>query len=83
MSDSPPPAYSQIGDNPFVDNPFPPTQLAVNQSPPTQPIDPRVRFGYGPNVLAPKDLVRPSEPPIGGKFYVVPICPDPGIVDSW
>lgn len=86
MSDSPPPAYSLISDNdPFVDHPpAPSSQAPVSQPPPNQAaLDPRVRFGYGPEILAPADLVEPPRIPENGKFYVVPVCPEPGIVGSW
>lgn len=85
MSDSPPPAYSPIEDDPFIDNQsvFVPAQPPFTQPDLTQFIDPRIRYDYGPDIPSPEDLIRPQRDPIGGKFYVVPVCPDPGIVDSW
>lgn len=82
MPDSPPPAYSQFDDDPFVDNPPAP---ALPQSYGTQPrpIDYRALHGYGPEIPAPEDMVRPDGPLVQGKWYTVSAGTEILITGSW
>lgn len=91
MSDteSPPPSYEDLVDDPFVVSPAAPAP-APTQPTPTQPygaqpsaIDYRALYGYGPDIPAPEDFVQPSAEPEDGKWFVVTTGKKIIITGSW